>query len=134
MNNETETSTNQWDLLTRVLHWISAIWVSGLIGLGLIMVNLVHASGLKFELFQLHKSYGFVFGFILIARLVWKLMSRRPKAAGTGLLQLKQPGAVIVIPRNVVMAQAGTTAAAVELAILWPSGSNVAISGSMWEW
>ena len=88
MNNETEASTNTWDTLTRTLHWVSAIWVMGLIGLGLVMVNVVNASGQKFELYQLHKSYGFVFGLLLLVRLFWKFLAQRPRPLATGLMQI----------------------------------------------
>ena len=50
MNKETEASAEMWDALTRFLHWVSAVWVFGLIGLGLVMVNLVNVSSQKFEL------------------------------------------------------------------------------------
>ena len=86
MNNETEASTDTWDALTRFLHWVSAIWVMGVIGLGLVMVNLVNASGEKFELYQLHKSYGFLFGLLLTARLFWKVFTQRPKILNNGLM------------------------------------------------
>lgn len=87
MNNETEASTDTWDILTRILHWVSAIWVMGLIGVGLVMVNVVNASGQKFELYQLHKSYGFVFGLLLTARFFWKVLAQRPRPLATGFMK-----------------------------------------------
>ena len=87
MNKETEASADTWDTLTRFLHWVSAVWIMSLIGLGLVMVNLVDASGHKFELYQLHKSYGFVFGLLLAIRLFWKLLSQRPRPLDTGFMQ-----------------------------------------------
>ena len=86
MNKETEASAEMWDALTRFLHWVSAVWVFGLIGLGLVMVNLVNVSSQKFELYQLHKSYGFLFGLGLTARLFWKLFAQRPKTSVRGLM------------------------------------------------
>ena len=87
MNKQTEPLSDQWDTPTRLLHWVSAIWVLALMGLGLAMVNFVKASGLKFELYQLHKSYGFLFGFVLIARLVWKFFVQRHRTSNTGILR-----------------------------------------------
>lgn len=87
MKKETETSTDTWDSLTLFLHWISAIWVLGLIGLGLAMVNLVHTSGQKFELYQFHKSYGLLFAAILICRLFWKFLSPPRKISDAGMLR-----------------------------------------------
>jgi cytochrome b561 len=59
----------------------------GLIGLGLVMVNVVVASGQKFELYQLHKSYGFLFGLLLAIRLFWKLLAQRPRPLDTAFMQ-----------------------------------------------
>ncbi len=86
MNKQTETLPDQWDAPARFLHWVSAIWVLGLMGLGLAMVNLVKASGLKFDLYQLHKSYGFLFGLVLIVRLTWKFIFHRRKISNRGFL------------------------------------------------
>jgi cytochrome b561 len=80
MNKEIENSSGSWDALTCFFHWASAVWVSGLLGLGLVMVHLVENSGTKFELYQVHKSYGFMFGLFLIARTAWKLWTPRPKS------------------------------------------------------
>ena len=86
MNKETESFTDTWHPLSRFFHWVSAIWIMGLIGLGLVMVNLVTASGKKFELYQMHKSYGFIFGIVLIARVVWKIFADRPKTLSTAFI------------------------------------------------
>ena len=79
--------TRTWDMPTRFLHWVSAICVSGLMALGLVTVNQVKASGLKFELYQWHKSFGLIFGIVLIARLVWKFLSPRPNFTGADIAQ-----------------------------------------------
>ena len=83
----TDPSIRIWDTPTRFLHWVSAIWVLGLMALGLVMVNQVNASGLKFELYQWHKSSGFIFGAVLIARLVWKVLSPRPNFMAADVAQ-----------------------------------------------
>ena len=86
MNNRTEQPQDEWDVVSRFLHWLSAVWIFSLIGLGLVMVNMIQASGLKFELYQLHKSYGFLFGLLLIIRVLWKLFAQRPKTVGNSLM------------------------------------------------
>ncbi len=112
MNKETEASTDTWDALTRFLHWVSAIWVLGLIGLGLVMVNLVNASGQKFEVYQLHKSYSFLFGFVLIARLFWKLFTQRPKTLGTGFMgKIATVNQYLMLSTLVLMVVSGYAAA-----------------------
>ena len=86
MNNRTERPQDEWDVVSRFLHWLSAIWTFALIGLGLVMVNMIQASGLKFELYQLHKSYGFLFGLLMIIRVLWKLFAQRPNTVGNSLM------------------------------------------------
>ena len=86
MNNRTERPQDEWDVVSRFLHWLSAVWIFSLIGLGLVMVNMIQASGLKFELYQFHKSYGFLFGSLLIIRVLWKLFAQRPNTVGNSLM------------------------------------------------
>ena len=86
MSNQTEEPPDTWDAISRLLHWLSAVWIFALIGLGLVMVNMIQASGLKFELYQFHKSYGFLFGSLLIIRVLWKLFTQRPKTVGNSLM------------------------------------------------
>jgi cytochrome b561 len=86
MSNQTEEPPDTWDAVSRLLHWLSAVWIFSLIGIGFVMVNVIQASGLKFELYQLHKSYGFLFGLILIIRVLWKLFAQRPKTVGNSLM------------------------------------------------
>jgi cytochrome b561 len=86
MSNQTEQQSDAWDVVSRFLHWLSAIWIFALIGLGLVMVNMIQASGLKFELYQFHKSYGFLFGSLLIIRVLWKLFTQRPKIGVNSLM------------------------------------------------
>ena len=86
MSNQTEEPLDTWDAVSRLLHWLSAVWIFALIGVGLVMVNIIRDSGPKFELYQLHKSYGFLFGLLLITRVLWRLLAQRPKTLGTGLM------------------------------------------------
>jgi cytochrome b561 len=86
MSNRTEQPQDEWDVVSRLLHWLSAVWIFALIGVGLVMVNMIQASGPKFELYQFHKNYGFLFGLLLITRILWKLFAQRPKTLGTGLM------------------------------------------------
>ncbi len=59
------------------LHWlIAALIIGQLIG-GKVMMAL-DGSALKFELFQLHKSFGIIILLLSVARLIWRLTHKAP--------------------------------------------------------
>lgn len=59
------------------LHWLIAILIIGQLAGGKIMMAMDPAP-LKFEIFQLHKSFGFIVLFLSIARLLWRLGHKAP--------------------------------------------------------
>lgn len=61
-----------------VLHWALAILILGQIAGGLYMHNLPNDSSIKFDLFQLHKSFGFSILFLTVIRLGWRLGHKPP--------------------------------------------------------
>jgi cytochrome b561 len=65
----------RWSAATIALHWLSAVLVILLLGLGWFMV---HGAATKFDLYQLHKSLGFLSLAFLIARLAARLGSAAP--------------------------------------------------------
>lgn len=65
--------------VARVLHWGTALIVAGLWIVGTVMVDLTDL-GLKFSLYQWHKSFGFVVLALTVVRLVWRHLDRRPPA------------------------------------------------------
>src|SRR2546422_9125837 len=55
------------------LHWIVAITVLGMIGLGLWMINLPKDAGpFRAEMYNLHKSIAITLGLINSARIAWR--------------------------------------------------------------
>jgi len=60
-----------------ILHWLIAVMIIGQLLGGKIMMWLDPAP-LKFELFQLHKSFGFIILGLSILRLIWRLMHKAP--------------------------------------------------------
>jgi cytochrome b561 len=69
---------DRFGLVTILLHWLMAIAVIGLFGLGWYMVDLTYYDALYKTLPFIHKSIGIIFGLLLILRLVWKAINVKP--------------------------------------------------------
>ena len=76
-----------------VLHWLIAIGILALIGVGLAMTHLTLAPMLQFQLYQLHKSIGITVLLGVLLRILWRVfhpppalpdMPRLEKAAAEG--------------------------------------------------
>ena len=59
------------------LHWILAILLVGQFAGGKIM-EFLEATPLKYELFQLHKSFGIIILLLSLLRLIWRLTHKAP--------------------------------------------------------
>lgn len=71
-------SVRRWGPVTRALHWLLAGLILFQLGLGLRMVNVADLLA-RFELTQLHKSWGTVIFGLALLRLVWRACNpRRP--------------------------------------------------------
>lgn len=68
----------RWSAATVALHWLSAVLVIALIGLGWFMVHSDSGAAAKFDLYQLHKSLGFVSLALLLARLAARILRTSP--------------------------------------------------------
>ena len=73
-------SASRWSAATIALHWLSALIVVGLLALGWIMVHATDDAAEKFDLYQWHKSFGFVALGLLLARLAARAASPAPAA------------------------------------------------------
>ncbi|MTI42979.1 cytochrome b561 [Roseibium hamelinense] len=60
-------------------HWIMALIIIGMLGMGLYMTSLPQTDPLTFQLYQLHKSFGFVILTLVVLRLGWRLLNPAPK-------------------------------------------------------
>lgn len=71
------TNTSSYTKTAIILHWVIALLIIGQLAGGKIMMAL-EPMPLKFELFQLHKSFGFVILALSILRLIWRLTHKAP--------------------------------------------------------
>ncbi len=72
---------DQYDGLTITLHWLIAALVVILFTLGKVMTNIGNGLAdlaLKFQLYQLHKSLGFILLALMVVRIGWALARRAP--------------------------------------------------------
>ncbi|MEX6634254.1 cytochrome b/b6 domain-containing protein [Hyphococcus lacteus] len=72
------TSTKRYSAVAVALHWAIAVLILGQIAGGLFMHNLPNSSVIKFDLYQLHKSFGLSILALTFFRLAWRLSHRAP--------------------------------------------------------
>lgn len=75
MIRNTETS---YGLVAILLHWLMALGVFGLFGLGLYMVDLSYYDSWYRGSLSLHKSIGLFLAALLVLRIVWRQCNVRP--------------------------------------------------------
>jgi cytochrome b561 len=61
-----------WPGAVRLLHWVSAVMIVTMLAVGTIMVR-VDDTGIRFDLYQSHKAFGFVVLSVTILRLLTRL-------------------------------------------------------------
>src|SRR5271156_1324808 len=85
-----------WPRALRLIHWVSAALVLGMLGLGVYMVQLVHDPGRRFDLSQTHKSIGVAVLALTVARLCLRIITTapRPEPAAPSLLIAAKAGSL----------------------------------------
>ncbi|MEM1428873.1 MAG: cytochrome b/b6 domain-containing protein [Pseudomonadota bacterium] len=68
----------RYSALTRVLHWIVAILILGMIPAGIIMVQDGLPRPVQNSLFIFHKNFGVVVLLLMLMRLAWRLVRPAP--------------------------------------------------------
>ena len=73
-------SNSTYGLVSILLHWLVALAVFGLFGLGLWMVGLDYYSTWYRTAPDLHKSIGILLFVVMLGRVAWRLVSPPPPA------------------------------------------------------
>jgi cytochrome b561 len=68
----------RWGLVSMAFHWLLAIAILGMIGIGLYMVDMPRGRA-QWELYALHKSIGITILVLVALRLAWRLYAGAPK-------------------------------------------------------
>ncbi len=76
-------STEKYVFSVRVLHWLMAIMIIGLIVSGLIMVDVPKSNPQHHLLFKFHKSIGISIGMLIIARVIVRIRYVAPALPST---------------------------------------------------
>lgn len=76
-------SRNGYGLIAILFHWTMALLIMGMLALGLYMHDLPAIDPSTFELYQLHKSFGFVILTLAMFRLLWRVANPSPKLPDT---------------------------------------------------
>jgi cytochrome b561 len=79
----------------KLLHWLVAALVLGLLVIGFTMVWLVSDLGRKFELYQLHKSFGVVVFMLVLLRLGWRWLNPQVPALPANLRPWERTAALL---------------------------------------
>lgn len=67
----------RWGWIAQTLHWATALGVIGLVVVGLYMDDLP-VSPTKVKVYALHKSVGLTVLALVVARLIWRFVDKRP--------------------------------------------------------
>ncbi|MEE9327256.1 MAG: cytochrome b [Cocleimonas sp.] len=74
---------NEFGLVSKLLHWVMAVILTGLFTVGLYMTGLDYYDPLYHSLPWWHKSFGLLTIFLLLLRVIWKLSNPSPKPLKT---------------------------------------------------
>lgn len=68
--------------VSKILHWMTALIILGLLSLGFYMVGLDFSED-KLKLYALHKSFGLLVLLLVFVRVVWHVIKRKPRSLPT---------------------------------------------------
>lgn len=71
-------STSGYGLVAIALHWLMALAIFGMFGLGLYMVTLNFYHPWYHDALETHKSIGILVGLALVARVIWRISNPTP--------------------------------------------------------
>jgi cytochrome b561/polyisoprenoid-binding protein YceI len=81
MNNAAADRQEHYNHIAMLLHWLIAVFIIGLIPVGLVMENT--PKSIQITVFQLHKSFGLMVLFLSLARLGWRFLNPPPPLLST---------------------------------------------------
>ncbi|MGR5117559.1 cytochrome b [Vibrio astriarenae] len=79
---------NQYNVVSRILHWVSALVIIGMFAVGLWMVDLSYYSEWYRTAPHWHKSVGILIVATTLFRLLWNKVVKTPQIDGTPLIRM----------------------------------------------
>lgn len=74
--------SDSYNLVSKLLHWTTALLIFGLLALGFYMAGLEFGDA-KLQLYALHKSFGLLVLMLVFVRVVWHILVKKPKSLPT---------------------------------------------------
>ena len=71
-------SADRYGLVSRFIHWVMALLILGMIGVGAYMTELAKEDPLRAQLYSMHKALGVTLLGLAMIRILWVLVSRPP--------------------------------------------------------
>ena len=71
-------SADRYGLVSRFLHWVMALLILAMIGVGIYMGDLAREDPLRAQLYTLHKEIGVTLLGLAVIRILWILVARAP--------------------------------------------------------
>jgi cytochrome b561 len=71
-------SSDSYGLVSRLLHWLIALLIFAMIGVGVYMTDLDKEDPLRAQLYTMHKEIGVTILVLAVLRILWILASRPP--------------------------------------------------------
>jgi cytochrome b561 len=71
-------SADRYGLVSRLLHWLMALLILAMIGIGAYMTDLDKEDPLRAQLYTMHKEIGVTILVLAVLRILWILASRPP--------------------------------------------------------
>ena len=75
-------STDNYGLVSKLIHWLTAFIILGMLAVGSYMVSL-EMSPQKIWIYNLHKSFGLLVLALVFIRVFWHLIKKKPKSLAT---------------------------------------------------
>jgi cytochrome b561 len=95
----------RYDRLSSTLHWLVALLVFVMLGLGFYMVEVPRQTPLRGALFNLHKSIGLLVLGLMILRTFWRMAHRPPPLSGLSAFNMRTAIAVHLLLYLLLLAQ-----------------------------
>jgi cytochrome b561 len=71
-------SADRYGLVSRFLHWVMALLILAMIGVGAYMADLAREDPLRGQLYTLHKEIGVTILALAVIRILWIVVARAP--------------------------------------------------------
>ncbi len=96
-------TTTQYNLVSRLMHWISAVVVIGMFWVGIWMVDLSYYSSWYQTAPHWHKSIGILFAVLTVLRITWKLVTVSPVVEGSKFERVMAKAAHLFIYADMIV-------------------------------